>query len=50
MKLKVVGAGGIGSTVLLYLASSGLGHITVSFDSNVHGSNLFKFVLGRNVV
>mmetsp|Transcript_12581 Transcript_12581/g.23591 ORF Transcript_12581/g.23591 Transcript_12581/m.23591 type:complete len:454 (-) Transcript_12581:32-1393(-) len=41
----VVGAGGIGSTVLLYLASSGVGHITVVDFDNVEISNLHRQVI-----
>lgn len=43
--IKVVGAGGIGSTVLLYLAASGVGKIIiVDFDS-VEKSNLHRQVI-----
>jgi adenylyltransferase/sulfurtransferase len=44
----VVGAGGIGSTVLLYLASSGVGKITVVDFDNVEISNLHRQVIHSN--
>lgn len=44
----VVGAGGIGSTVLLYLAASGIGKISiVDFDA-VEMSNLHRQVIHKN--
>ena len=36
----VVGAGGIGYTFLLFLAASGVGHITVVHHDNMEVSNL----------
>ena len=36
----VVGTGGIGSTLLIFLASSGVGHIAVVDHDNVEVSNL----------
>ncbi len=50
----VIGAGGLGSPVLLYLAASGVGHITVCDDDNVDLSNLQRQIahhsdaIGRN--
>lgn len=44
----VVGAGGIGSTLLLYLASSGVGNITVADFDNVEMSNLHRQVIHTN--
>lgn len=41
----VVGAGGIGSTVLLYLASSGVGKITIVDFDGVETSNLQRQVI-----
>ncbi|GBL47312.1 sulfur carrier protein adenylyltransferase ThiF [Sulfuriferula multivorans] len=53
-RVLVVGAGGLGSPVLLYLAASGVGHITVCDDDNVDLSNLQRQIahhsdaIGRN--
>lgn len=41
----VVGAGGIGSTVLMYLAASGIGHISVVDFDDVDMSNLHRQVI-----
>jgi molybdopterin-synthase adenylyltransferase len=52
----VIGAGGIGSPVLLYLAAAGVGHITIIDDDQVSLSNLQRQVLfgsddvGRNKI
>lgn len=46
--VMVVGAGGIGSTVLLYLASSGVGNITVVDFDDVEISNLHRQVIHSN--
>ena len=43
----VVGAGGLGSSALLYLASSGLGHITVCDGDRVDLTNLQRQVIHR---
>jgi molybdopterin/thiamine biosynthesis adenylyltransferase len=44
-KILVVGAGGLGSPVLLYLAASGVGHITIIDDDDVKISNLQRQIL-----
>ena len=43
----VVGAGGLGSSALLYLASSGIGHITVCDGDRVELTNLQRQVVHR---
>lgn len=43
----VVGAGGIGSTVLMYLAASGIGHISVVDFDAVDMSNLHRQVIHK---
>lgn len=44
-RVAVVGAGGLGSPVLLYLAAAGVGRITVIDDDDVDASNLQRQVL-----
>jgi len=44
----VVGAGGLGSAALMYLASSGIGHITVVDGDRVDLTNLQRQVVHRN--
>ena len=44
-RVLVVGAGGLGSPVLLYLAAAGIGHITIADDDTVAISNLQRQVL-----
>ena len=46
-KVFVVGAGGLGSPVLLYLAAAGIGTIGVIDDDQVDISNLQRQVLHR---
>jgi molybdopterin/thiamine biosynthesis adenylyltransferase len=44
----VIGAGGLGSSALLYLASSGIGRITICDDDSVDLTNLQRQVVHRN--
>jgi len=44
----VVGAGGLGSAAMMYLASSGIGHITVVDGDRVDLTNLQRQVVHRN--
>src|SRR3954463_4972235 len=44
----VIGAGGLGSSALLYLASSGVGRITVCDGDKVDLTNLQRQVVHRN--
>ena len=47
-KVLVVGAGGLGSPVLLYLAAAGVGTIGVIDDDSVDGTNLQRQVIHRD--
>ncbi len=47
-RVLVIGAGGLGSSALLYLASSGIGHITVCDGDRVELTNLQRQVVHRD--
>ena len=44
-KVFCVGAGGLGSPSLLYLAAAGIGHLTIIDDDNIERSNLQRQIL-----
>lgn len=46
-KVLVVGAGGLGAPVILYLASAGVGHITIVDDDRVSLSDLNRQIIYR---
>lgn len=47
-KAVIIGAGGLGSPVAMYLASSGVGHITIFDDDNVDLGNLQRQIAFNN--
>ena len=47
-RVLVVGAGGLGTPVLLYLAAAGIGNITVVDDDNISRSDLNRQVIYRD--
>jgi len=47
-KVLVIGAGGLGSPALLYLAAAGVGTIGVIDDDSVDGSNLQRQIIHRD--
>ena len=47
-RILCVGAGGLGSPVIQYLAAAGIGHLTIVDDDNVEISNLQRQVIHRS--
>lgn len=46
--ILIVGAGGLGSAVAMYLAASGVGHLSISDGDTVDSSNLQRQIIHRN--
>jgi molybdopterin-synthase adenylyltransferase len=44
-RVLIIGAGGLGSPVALYLAASGVGHISIADDDSVDTSNLQRQIM-----
>ncbi len=44
-KILVIGAGGLGSAAILYLAAAGIGNITIIDDDSVELSNLQRQII-----
>jgi molybdopterin/thiamine biosynthesis adenylyltransferase len=47
-RILVIGAGGIGSSLLLYLAAAGIGHVTIVDYDAVERSNLHRQIIHRD--
>ena len=47
-RVLCVGAGGLGSPVIQYLAAAGIGHLTIVDDDNIEISNLQRQVIHRS--
>lgn len=47
-RVAVVGAGGLGSPILAYLAAAGVGHLTIIDDDMVDASNLQRQIVHRD--
>jgi len=47
-RILCVGAGGLGSPVIQYLAAAGIGHITIVDDDNIDISNLQRQIIHRS--
>lgn len=47
-RILIIGAGGLGSPVALYLAASGVGNLTICDDDQVDSSNLQRQIIHRN--
>ena len=47
-RVLIIGAGGLGSPIALYLAASGVGHISIADDDSVDSSNLQRQIIHHN--